>query len=72
MVKAHEDGFASSELLGVFVSLHQVQWLTELKLWIAMTWMNEKPRRHALGNSSDNGCVNAASNGEGDKAWVGK
>lgn len=25
-----------------------------------MTWMNEKLHRHALGNSSDNGCVNAA------------
>lgn len=59
-MKAHGDGFASSELLGVFVSLHQVQWFTELKLWIAMTWMNEKLHRHALGNSSDNGCVNAA------------
>lgn len=75
LVKAHEDGLASSELLGVFVSLHQVQWFTELKLWIAMTWMKEKLHRHALVNSSDNGCVNAAGREqvmERDKASVGK
>lgn len=60
LVKAHEDCLASWEPLGVFVSLHQVQWFTELKLWKAMTWMNEKLHGHALGNSSDNGCVKAA------------
>lgn len=74
-MKAQEDGLASSELLRVFRSLHQVQWFTELKPWIAMTWMKEKLHRHALGTSSDNGCVDAAGGEqvmERDKASVGK